>query len=159
MEADKLTFKDLFARVPVGQLWAFVGVIAGLTGGAFGGAWWIRGTIEETKTQTVVSKNEALERELLSIANERTDDQEKTRQLHEKDRFLSLYLRYVMARDGVDASISEDSARKALDDCIEGHVDREKLIIHKGGGRLATVEFPDGTIWTLPRELHMVEAN
>jgi hypothetical protein len=76
------------------------------------------------------------------------------RQLREKDRFLSLYLRFVMARDGLDSSITLDDAQKALDDYIEGRVERESVIIHKGQGRLATVEFPDGTKWTIPRELN-----
>lgn len=85
-------------------------------------------------------------------------EKERIRQLQEKDRFLSLYVRYVMARDKLDTSIPEENAREALDDYIEGRDDCERLIMHKFGGRVAKVEFPDTTSWTLPHELHMVEA-
>jgi hypothetical protein len=61
-----------------------------------------------------------------------------------------------MARDGLDQSIPLDAARKALDDYIEGRVERGNVTIHKGQGRLATVEFPDGTIWIIPPELSAV---
>ncbi len=156
IEADKLSLIALLARVPVGQLWAFIGILIGLVAGAFATAWTVRGIVEEVNIRSVTTSKEDLARRIEATEKELMGEKEDVRKLQEKDRFLSLYLRYVMARDNLDTSIPEANARKALDDYIEGRVDRERLIIHKGGGRLATVEFPDKTVWTLPRELHMV---
>jgi hypothetical protein len=94
-----------------------------------------------------------LEQRVVSLEQERKAEGEKMRQLREKDHFLSLYLRYVMARDQLDSSITLDAARKALDDYIEGRVEHENVVIHKGQGRLAIAEFPDGTRWVIPPEL------
>lgn len=176
LTADKLTLHEIFTQLTIGQFWKFLSIVFGLFVAAIGVGWTVRGTVEEVKVLASTAKAEDLERRLASTEEqraletdklrqiseshekERSAETEKLRQLQDKDLFLSLYLRYVMARDKLDPSISYEVARQALDDYIEGRVERDRLLIHKGDGQLATVEFPDGTVWTLPKELHMVES-
>jgi hypothetical protein len=150
VDAEKVSLRDLLLRLPIKQLWAFLGIVIGLMFAAAGGAWWVRGAIEEAKTSDVERRFAAAQE--LSAAG-----QEKAEELRDKDQFLSLYLRYLTSKNEIDASVSVDVARKAFDDYLHKRVDRDKLIIHKGSGRLATVGFKDGSVWTIPRELHAVE--
>ena len=151
MADDKLTLKQLLQNLSVAEFWSLLGVIVALLGGAFTLGYKINDF-------SSVKKIEDCEREL-KVAQA---DVPETRRAN---TFLALYLRYQLAKEATASSskTSEDEkdlkvAKDGFDAWLMEQVGKEKLILHKGQKRLATIQFADGTIWTIPRELHMVEA-
>ncbi len=163
MEIEKLSIKELISRFKVGQLWALIGVIAGLIVGSFGIGYKMCDSVSEIKISSVQLEVAKLTGDLSSREDDLTKLTSENSLLYDKDRFLSLYLRYQLAKEkwNHDDDAKEEYeeykiTRDSFDKYIIGRVDREKLRLGKGGGRLATVKFGDGTIWVLPRELHAV---
>lgn len=161
MEIEKLSISELISRCKVGQLWATVVVIAGLIAGSFGIGYKVCASVNEAKINALQFKIEKLEGDLQSKDEELSKMTSNNKLFYDKDRFLSLYLRYQLAKekwnddDEAREEFSEyNTAREAFDSYVIERVGREKLRLAKGGGKLATVAFGDGTIWTLPRELH-----
>ena len=60
LAADKLSLHDLFARLPIGQLWGFIGIVVGLFMAALGLGWAVRGVVEDTKVQAATAKADDL---------------------------------------------------------------------------------------------------
>lgn len=163
MEIEKLSLSELISRCKVGQLWTVVVVIASLIAGAFGLGYKMHASINEAKINAIQLEITILKGNLQSKEKELSNLVSENNLLYDKDRFLSLYLRYQLAKEkwNNDYDAKEEfqeymTAREAFDEYIIERVGGEKLRLGKGGGRLATVKFVDGTIWTLPRELHSV---
>ena len=136
MNPKRMTLKQVIATLTVTQAWTLVAIIVAVLGGSFGAGFRVCSYIDESKLNR-------LDRTTVELTEARV-----------KDRFVSLYLRYVLAREG--AQIAErEAARQAFDEVVRQFVDARELVLGKGGGRLAVVRFPDGTQWELPRELHM----
>lgn len=156
MNPEKLTIKQLVGKLNVGQFWGLLGVMAGLVAGAFALGY---------KSSSMVTDPKLAEKDA-QITVARLENDKKTEELKKataetgdlgsKERFLSLYLRYLIADKNGDYTESR-TARNALDEFVGQFVDAKELVIHKGGGRLATIKFSDGTSWELPAELHAVE--
>jgi hypothetical protein len=153
---EEFTIKELVSNLKVRQLWAVIGTLIALLVGSF-----------EIGYKINQSSNEQRLGQLEELTK-------KIKLLNDKERFLSLYLRFELAKEKInDKDLNKidwsdyDKERKAFDeywkalkafdDYINEHVDKEKLIIHKGEHNLASIEFSDGTSWTIPEELHSVE--
>ncbi len=161
MEIEKLSISELISRCKVGQFWAVVVVIAGLIIGSFGIGYKMCASVNEAKINAIQLEIAKLTGDLQSKNKDLSKLTSENDLLYDKDWFLSLYLRYQLAKEkwNHDHEAREEfseynTAREAFDEYIIERVGREKLRLAKGGGRLATVKFGDGTIWTLPRELH-----
>lgn len=70
-----------------------------------------------------------------------------------KERFLSLYVRYLST--GYGDMDKKKEARKALDDFISTYDDKEVISLGKGGTK-TTVKMPDGSVWEVPPDLMSV---
>ena len=147
MTADpsRLSISRLLGSMTVGQVWAFAAAIFGLLAGSFTAGYQVSESLHVKSARDVTG----LEDEVKGTA--------------EKNRFLALYLRFMLAKDKLDLSAYNANAREhfettrdALDGFVGERVDSESLVLHKGGS-LATIRFKDGTTWELPPEIHMVE--
>jgi hypothetical protein len=161
MEIEKLSLNELFSRCKISQLWAVIVVIAGLITGAFGLGYKIHASINEAKINSIQLEITKLNGDIQSKKKKLSKTASENKFLHDKDLFLSLYLRYQLTKEkwNNDYDAKEDyqeymTTRKVFDKYIIERVGREKLRISKGGGRLATIKFDDGAVWTVPRELH-----
>ena len=146
-DPSKLSVKYLLESMTIGQALAFSAAMLGLLGGSYGIGYEISESLQVKS-----------ERDLSSIEFE-------VEGLAEKNRFLALYLRFMVAKHQLDATGNyEDdyelyeTTRDALNGFVRERVDSESLILHKGG-RLATIWFKDGTVWELPPDIHIVEAS
>ena len=92
------------------------------------------------------------------------------RGLQTKERFLALYLRYLIARENLQAERNEENQRE-IDEALRAYrryvlklhgrdeeardeIDLRGVVLGKGGGKDVTVKFGyDGSVWALPREL------
>ena len=144
-DPTKLSIKYLFGSMTVGQAWTFGATIFGLLVGSFAAGYSFSESLQ-VRSEHVL---DSLENEVKISA--------------ETNRFLALYLRFMMAKDQLDPEIHDEDAREnyrttrdALDKFASQRIDAESLILGKGGGRLATIRLNDGTTWELPAELHIV---
>ena len=147
MTADpsRLSVTRLLGSMTVGQVWAFAAAIFGLLAGSFTAGYQVSESLHVKSARDLAG----LEEEVEGSA--------------EKNRFLALYLRFMLAKDQLDRTEHDENAwehyettRNALDRFVRERVDSESLILHKGGS-LATIRFKDGTTWELPPDIHMVE--
>ncbi len=135
-----------------GQLWAILVILFGLLSGSFGLGYRVQAAVNESK----INRYEATIQDFRGIQT--------------KERFLSLYLRYLIAdsdkfelspeeRDKARATAREhymayvtDLLRKADD--VKHEIDVTGLYLGKGGGKDASVKFGyDGSVWPVPPEL------
>jgi hypothetical protein len=144
-DPTKLSIKELLGRMTVGQVWGIAAAIFALIAGSFTIGYKVS---ENLKAKTTISV-ESLEDEVTGLS--------------EKNRFLGLYLRFMLAKNNLDLDNFDDDpwesyekARDALDKFVRERVENESLILHKGGD-LATIRFKDGTVWELPPDIHMIE--
>lgn len=161
METEKLTISDIITRCDVIQLWAFIVVITGLVSGAFGAGYKVYSYVQQAKISQMELEKKQIQSQLdgkIEILSKATAE---SKLLHDKDRFLSLFLRFALAKEKWLENQDDDKAyddyytsMTAFDEYLIERVGKEKLRLNKGGGRLATVQFFDGTIWVIPKELH-----
>jgi len=142
---EKLTIGRLFREMRPGQLWTVLVAVFGLVSGAF-----LLGSKLQMSTADVrAERSEAKMAEF--------------RGLQAKERFLALYLRYLIAKGKAD-----DGATKEALDAYQAYVhellrrgeetsdeiDLRGAILGKSGIDEATVKFGyDGSVWPLPKEL------
>ena len=152
---EELTLKQFFSRLQVGQAWALLGICAGLLAGAFVLGYKVDALVADAKLAEkdvqLTASRAAAEQATANLQKASTE----TGDAQTKEIFLSLYLRYLLAQQQPDAA-ERASTREAFDEFIRQHVNAKALIIHKGGGHLATIKFSDGTVWEIPKELHAV---
>jgi hypothetical protein len=183
MELEKLSIRELIARLTVGQFWALLLVIVTLIVGAFGFGY-------KASTYIAELRESIVELRLNSQKNELEEAKAELVELNEKDKFLSLFLRYEIAKGNwyldprarheiahlrPDPTRFEEikrdkeiygmnaeeqwaeyiNARKAFDEYLDELMGRDRLKIRKGQKRLAKVIFKDETKWDIPRELHV----
>ena len=152
---EELTLKQFFSKLKIGQAWALLGIIAGMNAGAFALGYKADSLVTELK---LAEKEAQLTAARLAVEKATGDLQKATAEVGDagtKERFLSLYLRYLLAQKADDVA-ERAATRQALDEFVRQFVDAKALVIHKGGGHLATIKFSDGTTWEIPKELHAV---
>lgn len=159
MKQEKVSLRELLGSLKVGQLWGIGVAIVGIISATYGLGY---------KTATIVH-SERINR--LSLQRDQFEAQLSVQEaglkdLSTKDLFLSLYLRYQLAKESTIASDATDNefqaydlARKAFDTYLQENVGRERMTLRKGEGRQATMVFADGTFWRIPKELHMTLAD
>jgi hypothetical protein len=183
MEVEKLSVRELIARLKVAQFWGLLVVVVALIVGAFGFGYKASMYLAELRMRIIELQQSSQTTELEKAKSELVE-------LNEKDKFLSLFLRYEIAkgnwfsdpiaksetahmrpgperfeeirtekeRYGMDAEeqwVEYISARKAFDEYLDERIGKEKLKLRKGQRRLAIVHFKDDTRWDIPRELHV----
>lgn len=165
MEIEKLSVSEFLRRLKIVQLWAVGVTVASLLAGTFGLGYKAAMTVNEAKLNAKDAEITDVKRDLETMKTELKAAHTKLDEATDKDRFLSLYLRYLLAKETADSDPENEekyrtyeTTLKAFDNYIREQVDKEKLIIRKGGGRFAMIEFKDETKWQIPPELHMVEA-
>lgn len=132
-----------------------LGIVAGLLAGAFALGYKADSMVTDPK----LAEKEAQLTAARQAVDKATGDLQKVTaesgNQGTKERFLSLYLRYLLAQK-LDDLAERNATRQALDEFIRQFVDAKALVIHKGGGHLAIIKFSDGTSWEIQKELHAV---
>ncbi len=178
-DPTQLTVGDLFTRLRPAQVWSIVLVIGAVVSGAFGLGFKLGAGGLEAKVATMQAKFDgdasATKGELEALRTRAKN----SRALEDKEKFLALYLRYMLAQDFARGHTEDEAAkadvattRAALEEVIhKGIAQREGddgdslkyrgLVIGKGGGpRDATVTFVyDNTTWPIPREFQVATKN
>ncbi len=163
-DITKLTMKQILSQLQISQFWGLLVIIVGLLAGAFTLGYKLSSSISEVKVGKLESQINSL--------------QEATKRftgLEVKERFLALYVRYLLAKEKFTNSKTEEAYKEvrttgqALEKLIFELWDRYKesseeieirgLIVGKGGGASeATVKFIyDGSVWPIPRVFRVVE--
>lgn len=155
---DKLTVGQILKGLSPGQFWAVVGAVFFLVAGAFGVGYKLQLSTSEIRAERSAAK----------LA--------EFRGLQTKERFLALYLRYLIAKGNLQAEENDENQRALIEardayfqyiqellkrgEEARDEIDLRGVILGKGGGKDVTVKFGyDGSVWTLPRELGLATAN
>jgi nitrate/nitrite-specific signal transduction histidine kinase len=155
MDIENVSVRELILKMKIGQLWAIIVVIAGLITGSFTMGYKYNDSRNELK---LISKEFELKQylaakdlELKQASSKLEEINNNLGELRKKDRFLSLFLRYEQARRPQE----RQAAKKALDSYINKFIDdadkaESKVKIGKGSGLQTTINFSDGSTWTVP---------
>ncbi|MCK4961445.1 MAG: hypothetical protein KAS19_03120 [Anaerolineales bacterium] len=135
MELEKLSIRELISRLKVGQFWGLLVIIFGLITGAFGLGYKTSSVVNEARLNTAQSQITELKTTVNTKESDLSKVTSKLSQLNEKDRFFSLYLRYMIAKEEWGSDYGVDSARKAFDEYLQKRIDADKLIIKKPKNR------------------------
>ena len=183
-DLSSLTILRLLSLLRPAQVWAIVGVIFAVLSGTFGLGYQLKGLVSEIEVVRYKTENDGFQDkiELIGLAAEAQIERYKTestllrekitqfRGVQTKERFLALYLRYLIAKEAYAANASEenkgvievaqynfhDNVKKLLDQGGKksDEIDLTGLFLGKGSGGDAWVKFGyDGSIWWLPPEL------
>ena len=155
---ESMTLGELIRAMKPAQFWGLLVILFGLVSGAAGTGYKISSSIKESdiaKHQIRIEQLQSKERNFLGLQT--------------KERFLSLYLKYMIAEE--DARIDPTEEKQSLlTETGEGftsyiesllrrgeetreEIDISGLYLGKGAGRTATVKFGyDGTVWPVPSE-------
>jgi len=135
MELEKLSIRELISRLKVGQFWGLLVIIFGLITGAFGLGYKTSSVVNEARLNTAQSQITELKTTVNTKESDLSKVTSKLSQLNEKDRFFSLYLRYMIAKEEWGSDYGVNSARKAFDEYLQKRIDADKLIIKKPKNR------------------------
>lgn len=158
IKVESLTLSQIIKSLKPGQAWAIIVITFGLLSGSFGLGYKLKSSIAES----VVAKYKS---ELATSNN----SIRQFRGLQTKERFLALYLRYLMAKDSHAKSESDETLeameeaalnfRSYIEELLKrgeetkDEIDLQGLFLGKSGTADATVKFGyDGSIWKVPRE-------
>ncbi|MFQ6111576.1 MAG: hypothetical protein ACE5LX_06040 [Nitrospinota bacterium] len=160
-----MTIRQLISRLRVAQLWGVLVVIAALIGGSFSLGYKLSSSAAEVKTSK-------LERQVSALQ----ENVKRFRGLESKERFLALYLRYLLAKGSLAKAntpenqetlrVSAEAFEKLILKLWQRHEEAKEeleirgLIIGKGARATdATVKFIyDGSIWPIPPEFRVAAA-
>lgn len=153
---ESLTMFQILTSLKPAQIWTILVIVFGLLSGSFGLGYKLKSSIAES--------------EIAKYESELTTFQEKTKQfrgLQTKERFLALYLRYLIAKD-VHARSAMEETKKSVDEAashfksyidkllergeeVADEIDLRGLFIGKSGKKTdVTVKFGyDGSVWPL----------
>jgi hypothetical protein len=188
-DLSSLTILQLLSMLRPAQVWAILGVIVAVLSGAFGLGYNLKSLVSEVEVVRYKTENAGFQEriELIELAAdaqierykmETTSLKEKIKQfrgVQTKERFLALYLRYLIAKDVYAANSSTvnqgavEEARYNFHAYVEEllnrggqkseEIDLTGLFLGKGSGAEAWVKFGyDGSIWSLPSELGFAAA-
>lgn len=155
---NKLTIGQILRGLSPSQFWTILVAVFGLVAGAFTLGY-------KLQLSTADIRAERSEAKLAEF-----------RGLQTKERFLALYLRYLMAKDNSQTNSSEENQRAVHEareayfqyvqellqrgDEARNEIDLRGVILGKGGGKDVSVKFGyDGSVWELPRELGLATAD
>lgn len=183
-DLSSLTILRLLSLLRPAQVWAILGVIFAVLSGTFGLGYQLKGLVSEIEVVRYKTENAGFKDkiELIKLAAEAQIERYKTkntllrekikqfRGAQTKEKFLSLYLRYLIAKKAYTANLSDknrgefvvaeynfhENVQKLLDKGGKksDEIDLTGLYLGKGSGKEAWVKFGyDGSIWWLPPEL------
>lgn len=183
-DLSSLTILQLLSMLRPTQVWAILGVIFAVLSGAFGLGYNLKSLVSEIEVVRYKTENAgfhdkitlvklAAEAQIERYKMETASLKEKIKQfrgVQTKERFLALYLRYLIAKEAYAANLSAEN-KGAIDEAmynfhayvqqlldrsgkISEEIDLTGLFLGKGSGERAWVKFGyDGSIWALPTEL------
>lgn len=151
IKTESLTISQIMTSMKPAQIWGVLVIVFGLLSGSFGLGYKLKSSVSEAE----VAKYK--------------NTMSQFRGLQSKEKFLALYLRYMIATDKYEKSESEkdltmkDVAASNFKKYIEEHlkrgedakdeIDLQGLFLGKGGTSEATVKFGyDGSVWPVPIE-------
>jgi hypothetical protein len=183
-DLSSLTILQLLSLLRPAQVWAILGAIFVVLSGAFGLGYKLKGLVSEIEVVRYKTENAGFQdkMELIELATKAQIERHKTenaslrekikqfRGMHTKERFLALYLRYLIAKEAYASNASEENqgaieeAEYNFHDYVQElldlggekseEIDLTGLLLGKGSGKQAWVKFGyDGSIWSLPPEL------
>jgi hypothetical protein len=183
-DIGSLSILQLFYLLKPTQVWSILVVIFAVLSGSFSLGYKLKGLFSEIQVVEYKAENAGFREkiELINLAKEaqierykteKTSLSEKIKQFHgirTKERFLALYLRYLIAKEAYAANASEETqgaieeAQYNFDAYVREllkrggktseEIDLTGMFIGKGSGKQVWVKFGyDGSIWSLPPEL------
>jgi hypothetical protein len=183
-DLSSLTILQILSMLRPAQLWAILGVFFAVLSGAFGLGYNLKGLVSEVQVVQYKTENAGFQEriELIKLAADAQIERYKMesaslkdkikqfRGVQTKERFLALYLRYLIAKDinSADSStINKGAVQEArynfhayVEELLNRggqrseEIDLTGLFLGKGSGAEAWVKFGyDGSIWSLPSEL------
>jgi hypothetical protein len=158
IKPENMTLGQLIRGLKPGQFWAFLVILFGLVSGAAGTGYKVCSNVKQSEIaeyQTQIGQLKSKEQSF--------------RGLQTKERFVSLYLKYVIAKEEAHSNPTEENQRLVVEigvgfrSYIESllargeeareEIDLSGLYLGKGAGKTATVKFGyDGTVWPVPSE-------
>jgi hypothetical protein len=178
-----LSILQLIYLLKPGQLWGLLIVLFGLLSGSFGLGYKISSLVTEVDVVRYRTESAGLREqiELVRMASKAEVERYKTetaslhdkikqfRAIQTKERFLALYLRYLIAKSALASEDSEENREAvqvagdnlstyitkllARGDEASEEIDLRGLFLGKTGGKKATVKFGyDGSVWDVPPE-------
>ena len=182
-DLGSLSILHLVYLLKPGQVWALLGALFCLLSGSFGLGYKISNLVSEVEVVRFTTENSGLRKqmELTKIASVAEIERYKTekaalqgkikqfRAIQTKERFLALYLRYLISRSALGASDSQEN-REAVKEAgdnlssyieellargekVSDEIDLRGLFLGKDSGKKATVKFGyDGSTWDIPSE-------
>ncbi len=173
------------------QLWSTTGAVVALLTAASGAGYEVGthlSSVKIEKKEIDLSKKEielsTLMNEKETLAKEKTDWKSKEKELNDKEIFLSLFLRFQLAKtswqearydiptskNGEERELTQEEKSEKVNALRDKYIKRleafdaylfrkfgkQKFELHKGA-ELVTITLPDNTNWTIPGELHIKE--
>ena len=188
-DLSSLNILQLLSLFRPAQVWAILGVIFMVLSGTFGLGYKLKGQVSEIEVVRYKTENAGFQDKikLIELTAEAQIERHKTensslsekikqfRGIQTKERFLALYLRYLIAKRAYAANESEENQGAIEEAKYNFHayvnellnrggkeseeIDLTGLFLGKGGGKEAWVKFGyDGSIWSLPPELGFAAA-
>ena len=183
-DLSSLTILQLLSILRPTQIWTILGIIFAVLSGAFGLGYNLKGLVSEIEVVRYKTENAgfhdkiklielAAEAQIERYKMEAASLKEKIKQfrgVQTKERFLALYLRYLIAKEAYNANSAGEN-KAAIDEAMYNfreyveellnrggkkseEIDLTGLFLGKGSGAGAWVKFGyDGSIWSLPTEL------
>ena len=183
-DVSSWTIRQHLSLLRPAQAWAILGAIFVVLNGAFGLGYKLKGLVSEIEVVRYKTENAGFQdkMELIELATKAQIERHKTentslgekikqfRGIHTKERFLALYLRYLIAKEAYAANSSEENQGAIEEARYNFHayiqelldqggkkseeIDLTGLFLGKGSGKQVWVKFGyDGSIWSLPPEL------
>lgn len=177
---ENISIRHLLLNLKIGQAWALGTSLFILLGGMFTLGYKINDMINNPKIIALESEIKFRNYEIsltdkkmsdlkdsLDILKQGLDKKtdltwKQTKLVNDRERFMSLYLKYELAKEKYRYQENENEfdnymdAQKNLRTFVSDYIGNDKLIVHKGGRTDSSIEFPDGTSWPLPSELKSV---
>lgn len=162
---ENMTIGQLIRALKPAQLWGLLVLIFGLVSGAATTSYKVSASIKEAEVAKHQIQIDALQ-----------SKERNFRGLQTKERFMALYLKYLIAEEEARSNPTEENKHllREIGDGFTAHIEtllsqgedaREEidltgLYLGKSAGRTATVKFGyDGTVWPLPSEFGFYAAH
>lgn len=155
-DVGALSIGRLLAALGPKQVWGLLAAAFALLSGSFGLGYKTSSAVSESAIAVCKADNSKLSGQITAF-----------RAIQTKEKFLALYLRYMLSKEVHDKNASEESVR-ALDEAKEqlrfyietllkrgedaaDEIELKGLFLGKSAGKQATVKFGyDGSVWPVP---------
>lgn len=168
-DRKSLTLGALLSSLEVGQIWGTAVALVALISGAFALGTAVSSRTHENEVSELKRRSGDLESQFAQQNSDLKAERTRFRGIETKERIMSLYCRYFLAKESADAETTKQ-ALAALDNAVmdawdkfhrtpaEAAVEVTGIVVGKGRtARDVTIRFVyDNSAWNLPKEVTRV---